>query len=143
MRRHFRWLRHTLQRSSLQCWQEKHSGQGCFFEHPCGADGTYTLPFSPGIVKKGMIKLLYGPLVSYPAAAAVIAFVHHQPRIYIRIIVDFVMGRICCQGLDEVTEKHSDGGCRLAAQNRIRVETNPIFLVMALIRIPSGCDATW
>jgi len=56
--RQFRWLRHTRQRSSLQHWQEKHSGQGCFLEHPLAACGTYTFPFNPGIVAKGMIALL-------------------------------------------------------------------------------------
>jgi hypothetical protein len=48
-------LRHTLQRSSEQCSQEKQSLQGCFLGRALFASGTQIFPFSPVILTKGIL----------------------------------------------------------------------------------------
>ncbi len=48
-------LRHTPQRSSLHCWQEKQSWHEYFLEPSRDSSGTYTLPFNPGTDSNGML----------------------------------------------------------------------------------------
>ena len=48
-------LRHTRQRSSLHCGQEKQSWHGYFLQPPRDSSGTYTLPFNPGTDTNDMV----------------------------------------------------------------------------------------
>ena len=68
-------LRHTRQRSSLHCWQEKQSWHGCFLELPRGSSGTYTLPFNPGTDTNAMLAPNRGTLKLFVDT-------HHYHHVY-------------------------------------------------------------